>query len=716
MFDVYTKEFEKITIDYIDYLNKKVCASEYVDYNTKTLKPNPEGQVEVKYRMKRRMVPVEEIDLIDLHPDYRLSSTTRRIPFVNYTDSVRISMATSMIKQAIPLVNAQSEIVRTGRYEELKDNIMNTKFSYDEGKVTKIDEHNVYIQLPDKDKTEIAIARQTAIQSVNDVSVYTEPKVKVGQKVKKGDIITGAVGMTENTYRPGVNALVLFSAFFGKVNEDALVISESFANRVASYSIIDLSIDVRTSACLKWIAPIGTKVKSGDKVITLFAGKRLDEINRLLNQKLGGLFGEEGKNLSEYTVEESLKVPNNIDEAWVSDVYVQKNVGARVPKSEKKPDYTFSNQSEKPIKEYMDTIEEDRKKYIYKKFPEYVAADRLSSIQLDQKNYKVVYNIRIRLIKRTIGMVGSKITNRYGGKGVVSEVRPDELMPVMVEKATGKQYRVEVCMNPYSTINRKITGVLVETELGQIAHRLHGMVEEYKKTKAGQKKIIPLLSKYYKGRYDSMTPEEFIKLHESKPLEEVYYFEVGCFSSYSPEEIDTWMNELGLEAQSQILMPEKEITDLDELRDNLSPEEFDKVVKSMEGKMVPVEKNLQCGWITLEVLYHIPTYFNKVTTSLQLTGGDINSRYNEPILGKGRYREAGQKISEMDLWALLSRNVVPFIEKSRENTVKEDNQNFLNQLLGLGLTITDEKGYNQGGSDLKNQVATMKNKFRLKKK
>lgn len=87
LFDVYDKEFKKITIQYIDYLNSKVCASEYVDYKTHTLKPNENGEVEVKYRMKRKMVKADEIDLIDLHPDYRLSSTTRRIPFINSTDS-----------------------------------------------------------------------------------------------------------------------------------------------------------------------------------------------------------------------------------------------------------------------------------------------------------------------------------------------------------------------------------------------------------------------------------------------------------------------------------------------------------------------------------------------------------------------------------------------------------------------------------------------------
>ena len=84
LFDVYNKEFQKISIDYTDYLNSKVCASEFVDYKTNTIKPNEKGEVEVKYRMKRKMVPVEEIDLIDLHPDYRLSEVTRRIPFINF--------------------------------------------------------------------------------------------------------------------------------------------------------------------------------------------------------------------------------------------------------------------------------------------------------------------------------------------------------------------------------------------------------------------------------------------------------------------------------------------------------------------------------------------------------------------------------------------------------------------------------------------------------
>lgn len=706
LFDVYDKDFNKITIPYIDYLNSKVVTSEFVDYNTKKLKPTEEGKVEVKYRMKHRIIPIEEIDLIDLHPDYRLSETTRRIPFINSTDSVRISMGTSMLKQAIPLVNAERPLVDTGNYDELKDNILNEHFKYDKGKVKKIDEDKVTIELPDK--TEIDIIRRSAVQSMNDISVYTEPKVKVGQTVKKGDIICGAVGLTPDTYKAGLNTLVLFSAHHGLVNEDALVVSESYANRMSHYSIIDLKLNIKTSSALKWIAPIGTRVKSGDNVITIFKSNRLDEINRTLNEKLGGLFGEEGKDLTEYTTEGYLKVPNNIEEAYVSDIMVQEMTKPKKPKTEKVPDYTFSHQSQKVIDEYNKT--KDRK-VIYDKFPEYIAADTLDPIIMNPEEYKIVYTVRVRLIKKTGLMVGSKVTNRYGGKGVVSSITPDELMPIMVDE-TGKQRRVECIMNPYSTINRKIAGVLIEQELGNIAHKLHDLVEEYKTTKTGQKKIMPLITKYYLGRYDDLSVEDFIKLHNKKPIEEVYYFNVGCFSDYTPERVDKMMEDLNLESQSKILVPESTVTDLDELKNNLEPDEYERVLKDMTGKFIPVDKKLQCGYLTMQELYHIPSYSNKVTTSMYSV--DINSKRDEPIMGKGRYRITGQKIGEMELSVLLSRNAKQYIHAARKDTAREDNQIFLNNLLGLGLTVVDSNGYNQGGSSLKTDLNKMKTKFRLK--
>lgn len=95
-------------------------------------------------------------------------------------------------------------------------------------------------------------------------------------------------------------------------------------------------------------------------------------------------------------------------------------------------------------------------------------------------------------------------------------------------------------------------------------------------------------------------------------------------------------------------------------------------------------------------------------------GVDVNEFKNDPIMGRGRYRQTGQKIGEMELSAYLSRNAKDFLDSARGDTAAEDNQRFLNHLLGLGLTVTDSKGYNQGGSSLKSRLGDMKVKFRLK--
>lgn len=47
-------------------------------------------------------------------------------------------------------------------------------------------------------------------------------------------------------------------------------------------------------------------------------------------------------------------------------------------------------------------------------------------------------------------------------------------------------------------------------------------------------------------------------------------------------------------------------------------------------------------------------------------------------MGRGKYRLTGQKIGEMELSVLLSRNARPFLQKARESTAREDNQIFLN--------------------------------------
>ena len=166
------------------------------------------------------------------------------------------------------------------------------------------------------------------------------------------------------------------------------------------------------------------------------------------------------------------------------------------------------------------------------------------------------------------------------GKGVISKVVPDDKMPIV----NGR--KIEVVLNPYSTINRKIPSVIMETAMGNIAIKLHDNVQEMRKTVRGRKQIMPMINKYYENRYENLSVDEFLDLVDKNPIEDVFSFKVGCFSKYSPSIIKEWMNELGVSTQSKVLMPRSELTDLEALKEAMTDDEYNEFVKSIENEYV----------------------------------------------------------------------------------------------------------------------------------
>lgn len=132
----------------------------------------------------------------------------------------------------------------------------------------------------------------------------------------------------------------------------------------------------------------------------------------------------------------------------------------------------------------------------------------------------------------------------------------------------------------------------MEIFLSNIAVKLHDNVESMKKGR--QKEIMPMINKYYGNKFKGMKVQEFIKLHNEKGLD-IYSFNVGSFSNYTPKLIQEWGNELGVSTQADVYMPEKELVDLDELKKELPEKEYNELVKSMEGKFQKVDKQLMTG-------------------------------------------------------------------------------------------------------------------------
>ena len=146
---------------------------------------------------------------------------------------------------------------------------------------------------------------------------------------------------------------------------------------------------------------------------------------------------------------------------------------------------------------------------------------------------------------------------------------------------------------------------------------------------------MPMINMYYENRYENLSVDEFLDLVDKNPIEDVFSFKVGCFSKYSPSIIKEWMNELGVSTQSKVLMPRSELTDLEALKEAMTDDEYNEFVKSIENEYVEVEQPLMSGMMTMEKLYHMPKYSNKVTTDM------TDNRYGEPLMGRGRYRSEG---------------------------------------------------------------------------
>lgn len=80
--------------------------------------------------------------------------------------------------------------------------------------------------------------------------------------------------------------------------------------------------------------------------------------------------------------------------------------------------------------------------------------------------------LEVRVIKHKPAEIGSKISNRYGGKGVISEILPDDQMPTT---ETGEH--ADVCLNPLGILGRMNISALYELEINSLSRSIRRAYE-----------------------------------------------------------------------------------------------------------------------------------------------------------------------------------------------------------------------------------------------
>src|SRR5437868_3511955 len=167
------------------------------------------------------------------------------IPFLEHDDANRALMGSNMQRQAVPLLITEPPIVSTGLEKAVAHNSGMVIRAEKDGTVAYVDAERVKIEERDK------VAREYLMRKFVGLNERTcqnqKPIVKVGQRVKKGQVIADGAATHHGELALGRNVLVAFMSWDGYNFEDAIIISERLVKNdtYTSLHIEEFEIEIR---------------------------------------------------------------------------------------------------------------------------------------------------------------------------------------------------------------------------------------------------------------------------------------------------------------------------------------------------------------------------------------------------------------------------------------------------------------------------------------
>ena len=393
------------------------------------------------------------------------------IPFLENDDANRALMGSNMQRQAVPLLMPEAPVVGTG---------MEYKAAHDSGVVVVAHEDATVVYVAaDKVVTEDESGIRHTYKLIKfkrsnqGTCINQRPIVKVGDKVKKGDVLADGASTEHGEIALGRNILIGFMTWEGYNYEDAVLISEKLVKEDVYTSIHieeheteardtklgreeitrdipNVGEDALSDLDERGIIRIGAEVRSGDILVGKVTPKGETELTAE-ERLLRAIFGEKAREVRDT----SLRVPHG-----EGGVIVDVKVFTRENKDELSP-----------------------------------GVNELVRVYIAQK--------------RKIS-VGDKMAGRHGNKGVISRILPEEDMPFLPDGTP-----LQIVLNPLGVPSRMNIGQVLELHLGMAAKTLGWHIATPVFDGASEQDIKDLLVKAGKdpdGKtvlYDGRTGEPF---------------------------------------------------------------------------------------------------------------------------------------------------------------------------------------------------------------
>lgn len=203
------------------------------------------------------LVPREQVQYMDISPRQVVSPSASLIPFLENDDALRALMGCNMQRQAVPLIDPEPPIVGTGMEGKVARDSGTLVIARNSGTVVYVDANRIVIRVSKRGKKiskfEEELDEYNLVKfrrSNQNTLINMRPLVKIGEKVKKGDIIADASATKNGELALGKNVLIAFLPWYGYNYEDAIVVSENVLKNdtFTSLHILEFEVEVRETA------------------------------------------------------------------------------------------------------------------------------------------------------------------------------------------------------------------------------------------------------------------------------------------------------------------------------------------------------------------------------------------------------------------------------------------------------------------------------------
>jgi len=385
-------------------------------------------KAEARIKGEPGLIDRNKIDFIDVSTEQCVSIGTSLIPFLQHDDANRALMGSNMQRQAVPLIRPEVPLVCSGTEERVARDSGQEVIGEEDGKVLEVDADHIEIR-SQRSKVR-SYPLKTFIRTNQYTCFHQRPRVKKGQKVKKGDILADGGGICQGRLALGQNVLVAFLSWQGANFEDAIIISERLVKNdyYASIHIENFTCDVR-------------ETKLGPEITTC-------DIPNVSEEKLKDL-DEEG------IIRIGAEVgPNDI---LVGKISPKGEAGLT---AEERLLRAIFGEKARDVKDTSLLMEHGKR-------------GRVIGVKVfsREEGYKLEPGIikRIEVVVAVVREIqtGDKLAGRHGNKGVISKVASVEEMPFLEDGTP-----VDIILNPLSVGSRMNIGQILEAHLGLAAKNL----------------------------------------------------------------------------------------------------------------------------------------------------------------------------------------------------------------------------------------------------